>query len=77
MKTGFTSYNKPDRILKIWLHNRKTEKKKSIAVKYAKYVHVGTKRAMNEFPMIKEFLKNSDIQKELRLTEDEIEYLMN
>ena len=77
VKTGFTSYNKPDRILKIWLHNRKTEKKKSIAVKYAKYVHVGTKRAMNEFPMIKEFLKNSDIQKELRLTEDEIEYLMN
>ena len=77
VKTGFTSYNKPDRILKIWLHNRKTEKKKSIAVKYAKYVHVGTKRAMNEFPMIKEFLKNSEIQKELRLTEDEIEYLMN
>ena len=53
------------------------EKKKSIAEKYAKYVHVGTKRAMNEFPMIREFLKNSEIQKELRLTEDEVEYLMN
>ena len=77
VKMGFTSYNKPDRILKIWIHNQRTQKKKSIAQKYAKYVHVGTKRAMNEFPMIKEFLKNSDIQKELRLTEDEIEYLMN
>ena len=39
------------------------------------YVHVGTKRAMSEFPIIKEFLKNPTIQKELRLTEEEVEYL--
>lgn len=77
IKTGFTSYTKPDRILKIWLHNKRTEKKKSIAQKYAKYVHVGTKRAMNEFPIIQQFLKNSAIQRELKLTEDEIEYLNN
>jgi len=75
VKTGFTSYSKPDRVLKIWIHNQRTQKKKSIAQKYARYVHVGTKRAMNEFPIIKEFLKNSTIQKELRLTEEEIEYL--
>jgi len=75
VKTGFTSYNRPDRILKIWIHNRKVEKKKSIAQKYARYVHVGTKRAMNEFSMIREFLKNPEIQKELRLTEDEVGYL--
>ena len=77
VKTGFTSYNKPDRILKIWIHNRKVEKKKSIAQKYAKHVHVGLKRAMNEFPIIKQFLRNPEIQKELRLTEDEVEYLRN
>jgi len=77
LKTGFTSYSKPDRILKIWLHNRKVEKKKSIAQKYARYVHVGLKRAMNEFPLIKEFLKNPFIQNELRLTTDEIDYLKN
>ena len=77
IKTGFTSYNKPDRILKIWLHNRKTEKKKSIAQKYATYVHVGLKRAMNEFPTIQPFLRNPEIQKELKLSEDEIEYLRN
>ena len=77
VKTGFTSYNKPDRVLKIWIHNQRTQKKKSIAQKYARYVHVGTKRAMNEFPIIKEFLKNPAIQKELRLTEDEVEYLNN
>jgi len=56
-KTGFTSYKKPVRILKIWLHNQKIAKKKSIAQKYAHYVHVGEKRALHEFPIIKEIIK--------------------
>jgi len=75
-KIGFTSYKKPTRILKIWLNNQRTAKKKSIAIKYAKLVHVGTKRAMNEFPIIKQIIKsNPVIQKELRLNEEEIAYL--
>lgn len=77
-RTGFTSYKKPSRILKIWLNNQRDAKKKSIAKKYARYVHVGEKRAMNEFPIIKNILKsNSEIAKELKLGEDEIEYLMS
>ena len=76
IKTGFTSYKKPERILKIWLHNQRTAKKKSIAQKYASHVHVGEKRALNEFPFIKAIINsNPKIQKELRLTEEEIEYL--
>ncbi|MEX0920348.1 MAG: replication factor C large subunit [Candidatus Pacearchaeota archaeon] len=74
-KTGFTSYKKPTRILKIWMNNRKIEKKKSIANKYARYVHVGQKRALKEFPTIKQFLIKPEVQKELKLSEDEIEYL--
>ena len=74
-KTGFTSYKKPTRILKIWLNNRRIEKKKSIAKKYAQYVHIGEKRALKEFMTIKQFLLNSGVQKELKLSEDEIEYL--
>ena len=74
-KMGFTSYKKPTRILKIWMNNQRTEKKKSIAEKYAQHVHIGGKRAMNEFPMVKRFLKNPQIQKELKLSEDEIDYL--
>ncbi|MCK4647395.1 replication factor C large subunit [Candidatus Pacearchaeota archaeon] len=75
-KTGFTSYKKPTRILKIWLNNQRTIKKKSIAQKYATYVHVGQKRAMNEFPILKQIIKsNPQIQKELKLTNEEIEYL--
>ena len=76
-KTGFTNYKKPTRILKMWLNNQKIEKKKSIAEKYAAQVHVGKKRALKEFPMIKQFLLKSDVQKELKLTEEEINYLNN
>ena len=76
-KIGFTSYQKPDRILKIWLNNRRIEKKKSISQKYAKYVHIGEKRAMREFPMFVSILKKPSVQKELKLSEDEIEYLKN
>ena len=59
----------------MWLNNQKIEKKKTIAKKYAKYVHVGEKRALKEFPLIKDFLLNPLIQKELKLSEEEIEYL--
>jgi replication factor C large subunit len=75
-KTGFTSYKKPERILKIWLHNQKIVKKKSIARKYALKVHVGEKRALQDFPILKNIIKASKaIQKELKLTEEEIEYI--
>ena len=75
-KTGFTSYKKPTRILKIWMNNQRTAKKKTIAQKYAKYVHVGEKRAMKEFVWVKQIIKsNPQIKEELKLTEDEISYL--
>ena len=75
-KIGFTSYKKPSRILKIWMNNMRTMKKKSIAKKYARLVHVGEKRAMNEFPIIKQIIKsNTQIQKELKLDEDELAYI--
>jgi len=75
-KAGFTSYKKPTRILQIWMNNQKTIQKKSICVKYSQYVHVSQKRAMSEFPTIKQILKTSpEVQKELKLNEEEIEYL--
>ncbi len=77
IKTGFTSYKKPTRILKIWLNNQKYDKKKSIARKYGEYVHIGEKRAYKEFPEVQAFLMKPEIQKELRLSEEEIAYLHN
>ena len=75
VKTGFTSYRKPTRILKMWLNNQKIEKKKTIAQKYAQYVHIGGKRALKEFALIKQFLSNQKIQKELKLSDEEIAWL--
>ena len=75
-KQGFTSYKKPTRILKIWMNNQKTAKKISIAKKYASYVHIGEKRANQEFLLIKQIiLSNPKIQQELKLNDEEIEYL--
>ena len=57
---------------------RRTMKKKSIAEKYAKLVHVGEKRAMQEFSIIKQIINShKEIAKELRLNEEEMEYLRN
>ena len=77
-KIGFKNYKKPTRILKIWMNNQKTINKKSIATKYAAHVHIGQKRAMSEFGIIKQIIKsNPNIQKELKLNEEEINYLQN
>ena len=51
--------------------------RKTIARKYAQHVHISQKRAMKEFPMIKNILMNPEIRKELKLSEDEIGYLEN
>jgi len=72
----FTAYKKPMRILKMWMHNQKSINKKSISKKYAELVHVGEKRAMHEFPIIKQIINsNENIAKELKLSDDEINYL--
>lgn len=76
LKSGFTRYKKPTRILKMWMNNQKTGKKKSICKKYARYVHVGYKRAMSEYPIVKQILNsNEKIAKELNLSDEEREYL--
>jgi replication factor C large subunit len=77
-KIGFKTYSKPTRILKIWMNNQRTIKKKAIAQKYAHHVHIGEKRALKEFLIIKQIiLSNPAIQTELKLTDEEIEYLKN
>jgi replication factor C large subunit len=75
-KQGFTKYERPKRILKIWLNNQKTAKKKTIAQKYAKYVHCSTKRAMRDFPILQKIISsNPKIQSQIKLNQDEIDFL--
>ncbi len=72
---GFTPYEKPKRILKIWLHNQKTEKKKTISKKYARFVHCSTKRILRDFTLLKPILQKPKVQKQLNLSEEEIDFL--
>lgn len=72
---GFTKYEPPRRILKIWLNNQKIEKKKSIAKKYAHFVHCSTKRALRDFTLLKPILQRDNVQQQLRLSEEEVEFL--
>jgi replication factor C large subunit len=75
-KAGFTKYERPKRILKIWLNNQKIGKKKTIAKKYARYVHCSAKRVMKDFTLIQPIIQKSpSIQKQLKLTDDEISFL--
>lgn len=74
--SGFSKYKKPTRILKIWMNNQKTSKKKTIAEKYAKHCHISTRKAMQDFPIIEQIIKsNPKISEELKLDEDELSYL--
>jgi replication factor C large subunit len=75
IKRGFTNYRKPERVLKIWLNNQRNAKKVSIAKKYAEYCHVGEKRAMAEFSLLKSIMKYEGVRKELKLDKEEEEYL--
>ncbi len=70
----FTIYQRPKRILKIWLQNQKYLKKKSIAIKFAKAVHISIKRAMKEFFLLPLILNNK-ARKQLDLSEEEIKFL--
>jgi hypothetical protein len=72
---GFTKYERPKRVLKIWMNNQKIVKKKTIAKKYAKFVHCSTKRALRDFNLLKPILKKPDVQNQLKLSEEEVAYL--
>jgi len=73
---GFTKYEKPTRILKIWMANNRNAKKKTIAAKYAAYAHISKKQALKDFPIISLTLNDHKvIQNKLQLSEQEQEFL--
>ncbi len=74
-KMGFTHYQKPSRILKIWISNNKNKHRTTIVAKYARKIHCSKRKAVKEFNIIKPFLQNPDVQKELNLSEQEITWL--
>ncbi len=75
----FTKYQKPSRILKIWLSNQKNMKKKSITIKYAKFSHMSKKKATRDFFLLPFILKDLDQDsiRKMDLNEKELEYINN
>lgn len=73
----FKNYNKPSRILKIWLSNQKNAKKKSVINKYSRFTHMSKKKASKEnflMPLILSELDENTIKK-MDLDEKEIDYI--
>lgn len=71
----FTKYERPKRILKIWMHNQRIEKKKTIAKKFARHVHCSSKRALRDFELLAPIIQQQEVQKALRLSEEEGVYM--
>jgi len=72
---GFTKYERPKRILKIWLNNRKIIQKKTISKKYARYVHCSGKQVMRDFKLLKPILQQESVQKILKFSDEEIAFV--
>ena len=78
---GFMSYKPTSRLLKIWIENR--TKKVTISQKYAKVLHCSKKKARAEMPylsmiysgMLKNKQPTENLNKQLGLDNEEIEYL--
>jgi len=62
-----------ERILKLWLANRKYGKKKSVAKKIADKTHSNVKEIIRDFELYRRFI--DDIKSEVKLDEDEIEWI--
>ena len=74
-RSTFTKYERPNRVLKIWMNNQRTAKKKTIAQKYARAVHCSVKRVMRDFEILRPILQSTQIQQKLKLEDDEVEFL--
>lgn len=70
----YVPYKRPSRILKIWLNNQMSAKKKIITKKYAEFSHMSKRKAAKEY-FILPFIVNEDLKNELDLEDAEYNYL--
>jgi len=76
----FVSYKRPSRILQMWIAKQKNLIKTAIASKLAKTTHCSRKKALAEMPYLQITCRNkkmlNDIAKELKLTQNEMNYFL-
>jgi len=70
---GFLKLKRNERILKLWLANRKYGKKKNICRKIGLKSHSSVRKVMRDFEFYKTFI--NDVKEEVELDEDEIEWV--
>jgi len=74
-KIGFTSYQKPQRILKMFIAKQRYGKKRAISEKIAEKTHTSTKRVLDNFEDYIGILENKEVVKYLDLSNEEIDWL--
>ena len=72
---SFTPYKQASRVLKIWQSNQRYAKRKTIIEKLAHETHSSKKKVMREMPFLQIILKDEEAAAELKLTEEEKEFL--
>jgi len=73
--TEVIKYKRSIRPLRIWQSNMKNQKKKDIALKISKLTHTSFKGVIKNFNYYKNFISLNSISNELKLNEDELNYL--
>ena len=68
-------YKRNSRILKLWFAKMRYAKRKAIAEKIAEKTHCSSKRALTDFYLIKNLVEDSEIVKELELSDEEMEWI--
>lgn len=76
-KFGFTNYQKPGRILKMFIAKQRYGKKRAIAELIANKIHCSTKRVLDSFDDYIGLLRNEEVIRDLELNGDEIDWLKN
>ncbi|HLC58510.1 MAG TPA: replication factor C large subunit [Candidatus Nanoarchaeia archaeon] len=73
----FTPYKRAMRPLRIWQLNMKNFKRKSISEKLASNTHISIKEVFKNFNNYQGLLKSKSLQEELKLDQEEIEFIKN
>lgn len=71
----YISYQRPSRVLKMWIAKNMNAKRKSISEKFAKKTHNSINKVYKEFWILVNFLKDEKLAEELELDDDEIEWI--
>jgi replication factor C large subunit len=72
----FTSYNRTQRLLKIWINNQKNAKRNDTIKRISPKLHISNKKFVKELPYLKLIFKNNDLSEKFQVSKEELNYLI-